>query len=646
MSDSVLMPQTPPALFSAFATNAAPLVLTDVPAELTRLPAGTVLTADVVAYTDTQNACVLNVALPDGSTVAFQTNAAFPESAGNTVSFKILPNEAAPDTLTVRLIPPKTTDGAPQAQIPVSAAASDVVVQNAPVVSGRILQNIPPQLDLSLFEPPAPDSLPKGAQLELRLIAIEPPAARPQAAARPVLSPNAPAPASPPPLSDGAPQAVLAQPAPTPETDAPVSTAFAPQPSAPTLENPPQIAVLPMTPDATPSEAVGQTTAQTITPPATPALSASDIPAPSITPVLKESAPLDAPPPPQQANPAQTTPQVQNAPAASQSFAPVAPSSDFSSASAPPDAPENAASTQPATSGKTASVPSEIKGVFVQPKASEPPMIVSGAGVIALNEKISVPHLSTLTLKIVSLTPPEIPVPDFSPAQENASPWNVLNEAISALEQVDAPAVDALKAVLVQTGNKMPALILNYLNAVNAGADVRAWLGDANVRALESLGKRGQAVLKQLEKEFSSGAKKMTDGKSVWKGYDIPFMTGTAVEPVSLYLQQSSEALEERAKNKPAPVTAVRFVLDLNLTKLGRVQLEGLSQRAKRSFNLNIRHAYPFDAAFEDRVRTLFTKTLDALNYTGVVALKRTDEFIEIKEERAAPAASDGGLWA
>lgn len=363
-------------------------------------------------------------------------------------------------------------------------------------------------------------------------------------------------------------------------------------------------------------------------------------------PVLKESAPLDAPLPQQQANPAQTTPQAQTAPAVSQSFAPVAPSVDFSPVSALTAAPENAVQPQIATSGKPASVPLEIKGVFVQPKASEPPMIVSGAGVIALNEKISVPHLSTLTLKIVSLTPPEIPVPDFSPAQENASPWNVLNEAISALEQVNAPAVDALKAVLVQTGNKMPALMLNYLNAVNAGADVRAWLGDANVRALESLGKRGQAVLKQLEKEFSSGAKKMTDGKSVWKGYDIPFMTGTAVEPVSLYLQQSSEALEERAKNKPAPVTAVRFVLDLNLTKLGRVQLEGLSQRAKRSFNLNIRHAYPFDAAFEDRVRALFTKTLDALNYTGVVALKRTDEFIEIKEERAAPAASDGGLWA
>lgn len=645
MSDSVLMPQTPPALFSAFATNAAPLVLTDVPAELTRLPAGTVLTADVVAYTDTQNACVLNVALPDGSTVAFQTNAAFPESAGNTVSFKILPNETAPDTLTVRLIAPKTPDGAPQAQAPVSAAANDVVVQNAPVVSGRILQNIPPQLDLSLFEPPAPDSLPKGAQLELRLIAVEPPAAHPQAAAQPVLSPNAPASATALP-ADSAPQAVLLQPAPTPKTDAPVSAAFAPQPSAPTLENPPQIAVLPMTPEATPSEAVGQTTAQTIAPPAAPALSASDIPAPSIAPVLKDNAPLDAPPPPQQANPAQTTPQVQTAPADSQSFAPALSSSDFSPVSAPPDAPENAASTQPATFGKPASVPSEIKGVFVQPKASEPPMIVSGAGVIALNEKISVPHLSTLTLKIVSLTPPEIPVPDFSPAQENASPWNVLNEAISALEQVDAPAVDALKAVLVQTGDKMPALMLNYLNAVNAGADVRAWLGDANVRALESLGKRGQAVLKQLEKEFSSGAKKMSDGKSVWKGYDIPFMTGTAVEPVSLYLQQSSEALEERAKNKPAPVTAVRFVLDLNLTKLGRVQLEGLSQRAKRSFNLNIRHAYPFDAAFEDRVRALFTKTLDALNYTGVVALKRTDEFIEIKEERAAPAASDGGLWA
>lgn len=645
MSDSVLMPQTPPALFSAFATNAAPLVLTDVPAELTRLPAGTVLTADVVAYTDTQNACVLNVALPDGSTVAFQTNAAFPESAGNTVSFKILPNEAAPDTLTVRLIAPKTPDGAPQAQIPVSAAANDVVVQNAPVVSGRILQNIPPQLDLSLFEPPAPDSLPKGAQLELRLIAIEPPAARPQAAAQPVLSPNTPDSATALP-ADSAPQAVLPQPAPTMKENAPVSAAFAPQPPAPTLENPPQFSVLPMPSDATPSEAVGQTTAQTIAPPATPALSASDIPAPSITPVLKESAPLDAPLPPQQVNPAQTTTQVQNAPAASQSFAPALPSSDFSSASAPPDAPENTVLPQIAPDGKSASVPSEIKGVFVQPKASEPPMIVSGAGVIALNEKISVPHLSTLTLKIVSLTPPEIPVPDFSPAQENASPWNVLNEAISALEQIDAPAVDALKTVLVQTGNKMPALILNYLNAVNAGADVRAWLGDANVRALESLGKRGQAVLKQLEKEFSSGAKKMTDGKSVWKGYDIPFMTGTAVEPVSLYLQQSSEALEERAKNKPAPVTAVRFVLDLNLTKLGRVQLEGLSQRAKRSFNLNIRHAYPFDASFEDRVRALFTKTLDALNYTGVVALKRTDEFIEIKEERAAPAASDGGLWA
>lgn len=626
MSDSVLMPQTPPALFSALATNAAPLVLTDVPAELTRLPVGTVLTADVVTYTETQNACVLNVALPDGSTVAFQTNAVFPESLGNAVSFKILPNDGPADTLSIRLMPPKTQADAPQPQTKAAPTArvSDVVVQNAPVVSGRVLQNIPPQLDLSLFDAPSPDALPKGAQLELRLIAAVPPAD----AAPLHLSANN---AAPTPQTIGLPTVEISD-SNTPSAPSVLQTQMSAPDSLPTQpaasENAPatpaattaplSAAPLPQTPDAAP---LHQPT--------------NNAPAPPTAPTAEKSAPVSTPPPP-------VTESAQTMPFAAAPHPATVPNAP----AVLPEAPENVSLPSQTTPDKPAVVSAEIKGVFVQPKASEPPLIVSEAGVIALNEKISVPHLSTLTLKVVSITPPEIPVPDFSSAKENASPWRVLNEAIAALERVDAPAVDTLKAVLAQTGNKMPALMLNYLNAVNTGADVRAWLGEANVQALESLGRRGQAVLKQLEKEFSAGPKKMSDGKSVWKGYDIPFMTGTAVEPVSLYLQQSSEALEERAKNKSAPVTAVRFVLDLNLTKLGRVQLEGLSQRAKRSFNLNIRHTYPLDAAFEDRVRTLFTKTLDALNYTGVVAVKRTDDFIEIREEPASPAQKDGGLWA
>ena len=282
-----------------------------------------------------------------------------------------------------------------------------------------------------------------------------------------------------------------------------------------------------------------------------------------------------------------------------------------------------------------------LKGTVFSYGADSSAVIATKIGILALENNVKLPDLTPVTVKITDVRLPTLLERDPLPAERNT--WTILNHALETLKQTDEAAYDAFKAVLPQTGNKLPALMISFMQAaVREGATVRSWLGEANIAALQKTAS-GQQILKRLEREFSTSAKKATDGQNVWKGWDIPLLSGNVVEPVSLFLQRPPEDAERREKYAPLQ-NAVRFVLDMNLSRLGKIQLEGIAGRQKQRFDLIIRHRNDMPPEFEPTVRALFVKTLDALSYAGNLKISKTEEFIDLRPAAETDTAKRGML--
>lgn len=281
-----------------------------------------------------------------------------------------------------------------------------------------------------------------------------------------------------------------------------------------------------------------------------------------------------------------------------------------------------------------------LKGVPFSVSDDEPMLIATKIGILALNDKVKLPPLLPLTIQITAVEEPFFS--DDVSVKTERNMWTVLKFALDSLKRVDETAFKAVKEILPATGNKLPALMLSFMNAAAQNVPLRVWLGEANVAAIQKI-PSGEAVLKRLEREFSTSAKKMTDGRTSWHGWDIPLLSGNIVEPVSLFLQRPPEE-SGRKERHAAPRNAVRFVLDMSLSRLGKIQMEGLAGRQNRRFDLTIRHQSVMPPEFAPTVGELFFKTLDALSYAGNLKIDKTDEFIDLRPEDGNAPAKRGVL--
>lgn len=274
-----------------------------------------------------------------------------------------------------------------------------------------------------------------------------------------------------------------------------------------------------------------------------------------------------------------------------------------------------------------------LKAVVVKPAPDAKPVLLTESGVIVPTEIVALPPLTPVAVKITDVVLP----PVEQPAEKTV--WTVLSEAVETLSKTDAAAFENFKAVLPSISPKLPALMLSYVKAATKNVPLETWLGEQNVEALRKTD-GGEALLKRLEHEFTP--KKAADKQETpWKGFDIPFLTGTTVEPVSLYLQRPPEDLDRRAAAQKSGGD-VRFVVDLNLSRLGRIQLEGLANRQNRTFSLVIRTQNVLPDGAEARIKSLFTQTLSALSYAGGVQVRQTDDFIDFTPAEQTKT----GVWA
>ncbi len=255
------------------------------------------------------------------------------------------------------------------------------------------------------------------------------------------------------------------------------------------------------------------------------------------------------------------------------------------------------------------------------------------------------PQLFTLNFPATNLIPGSsftvLPQQPLMPSAIPATPpsafellsgfrWPAFDEFMD-LENIPfpgSPATQTLANILphpAQPG-KIPAAALLFIAAVKAG-DINAWLGDKNVESLRRMGKA--EFVSRMMREFSGLNKLASEPVTPeWRGMSIPMYGEGQVDKIHLYYRHSNHG-DDRDQEQSEKGKGTRFIMDLNLSQMGDVQLDGYVRG--KVVDLAVRTQRPFSTAMRHDMTQRYIRALESAGFEGALIFQaQPDKFVKI----------------
>lgn len=196
------------------------------------------------------------------------------------------------------------------------------------------------------------------------------------------------------------------------------------------------------------------------------------------------------------------------------------------------------------------------------------------------------------------------PVPFLSPEI-----WPALDQIYQSLAAAAPQTASSLMNASPNPRNPaqmMPAALF-FIAAIRAG-DLQGWLGDRAVESLKSGGKAG--LLSRLLQEGGALSRLASEPLSGdWRGMAFPLAWQNEIHKIALYYKRE----DREDSDNEAGGKGTRFIMDLSLSQIGRVQLDGYMRG--KSFDLILRTDQAFSGAARVSMQTLYQ---DALEFEGL----------------------------
>lgn len=295
---------------------------------------------------------------------------------------------------------------------------------------------------------------------------------------------------------------------------------------------------------------------------------------------------------------------------------------------------------QPATAGEAPS-PLRVGGLPLAPgntlagvvtgkvQPSGHPVVQTAAAALIVATRTPLPVGSTVSFEVLSqAAAPSLPR-EHASAHFTLPPltdggWPALEETLAALEEANpAVAQQLAQAVLPRPGAALGANMLFYLVAL-AGGDLRAWIGDGPMRILQRL---RPDLLARLGDDFGQISRIADDrGPGDWRTFLIPFFNGAEVQPIKLHTRQAGDD-EDAEKGRKG----TRFIVDIELSRLGRLQLDGLVYQKEKHMDLIVRTENRLPPRIENGIRDVFEDANDVTGIKGGIGFQAAPpNFVEI----------------
>jgi len=193
--------------------------------------------------------------------------------------------------------------------------------------------------------------------------------------------------------------------------------------------------------------------------------------------------------------------------------------------------------------------------------------------------------------------------------------WSQLDEALKTLAQIDPARFQHItQNILPQPGAKLSSQMLFFLSALKGG-DVKAWLGDTVSRMIERdrpglIGRLGgdMQIMSKLVDEPQTGD---------WRLALIPLWNGNQLEQLRMYYRNRGGQDDEDDEGD-----GTRFVLDLDLSNIGHLQIDGLMKTKSNKLDLIVRTDQPFPDTWRTDLGDIFQTAQDITGIGGSLAFQ------------------------
>lgn len=196
--------------------------------------------------------------------------------------------------------------------------------------------------------------------------------------------------------------------------------------------------------------------------------------------------------------------------------------------------------------------------------------------------------------------------------------WENLTAAINQVAAHDLNQANGILANrLPTTGNTLGSALLFFISALNGGS-IDKWLGQDFRRTLETAGSRD--LMRALDDDFSALSRINADtGGQDWKVLPFPFQSDGQLKQLLLFYRQHG------GPGHPDEEESTRFVIELDLSKTGYIQLDGLFK--PQHFDLIFRSKTPLPEEMRVKVMEIFRSNLEITGIEGSLQFQQRDPF-------------------
>jgi hypothetical protein len=242
-------------------------------------------------------------------------------------------------------------------------------------------------------------------------------------------------------------------------------------------------------------------------------------------------------------------------------------------------------------------------------------MVETPVGLLALGQRLGLLPGTSIAFEWLEQAAPPDETIDGAPQPSVASGWSTLDQALDVLDRAAPTLAGRLRTALMpSSGPQLAGTLLFLMGALYGkgwpGDDVDQALSAADHDPLRARLSDEVAKLQQLAANPATGD---------WRVLVLPLINGAMVQPIRLYLRR-----RDRSSRAP-PDEGARFIIEVEMTRLGPLQLDGL-MRNKR-FDLVLRSHRALPTELRRDAGAVFHQTLADAGLAGDIAFVTASPF-------------------
>lgn len=176
-----------------------------------------------------------------------------------------------------------------------------------------------------------------------------------------------------------------------------------------------------------------------------------------------------------------------------------------------------------------------------------------------------------------------------------------------------------------QSPHNILAPLLNLTSALR-DSDFRTWIGHNNAKWLEDNGHEN--LLKKAEGEFLNIARQFVDSpEKQWQSLFFPIAIEGELQQARLFVKRDRKEKEKDGKRVNEEDT--RFVLEMDLSQLGEMQMDGFVRRNNQNiqFDLVIRSHSQLSQEIQKDILQIYNNTGELTGYQGNIIFQTMKDF-------------------